>query len=49
MALVTYATGSVSCAQFCYCFVVLFCTPLNRGAGAIFLVVCDDDERTTRR
>ena len=26
-----------------------FCTPLNRGAGAIFLVVCDNDERTARR
>jgi len=45
-----FVTGSVPCAQFCYCFVVLiFCTPLNRGAGAIFLVVCDNDERTARR
>ena len=46
---VTYVTGSVPCAQFCYCFVVLILHTTKSWRGSYFLVVCDNDERTARR
>ncbi len=42
-----FVTGS--CIIFFVCFCFGFCTPLNCGAEATFLVVCDEDEDTARR
>jgi hypothetical protein len=56
MAFVTYVTGSVSCAQFCYCFIVLILhtTKSWRGSYFFWLFVTtmrgqrDDDVRLRR-
>jgi hypothetical protein len=42
-------TGSVLCAQFCYCFVVLILHTTKSWRRSYFLVVCDGDEWTARR
>ena len=44
-----FVTGSVPCAQFCYCFVVLILHTTKLWRGSYFVVVCDNDERTARR